>query len=244
MALSPTGKQNRTAQPLSSVPAPRQDASQDCFRLLPKQGYQGANTSKDVWHSGRSSPHLTQNLMCPTQHGEHRPAQLLVTSPYPQPVVWGLCWTVVKKNHHWWSLLVGLTTLLLPPSSHTSVPVLWAGWGIWETWAGSQQFAALFFDPHPEWYWWIWTSDVTHCTPPPVANRGLKHLDPGYPASVEQNKKVKQASQAVSAYMKCTGYARTLHPFFSQSFNFKNLCCNSHAMTDGSYFTNYSLELR
>lgn len=109
MALSPTGKQNRTAQPLSSVPAPRQDASQDCFRLLPKQGYQGANTSKDVWHSGRSSPHLTQNLMCPTQHGEHRPAQLLVTSPYPQPVVWGLCWTVVKKT-----TIGGLSWLVSP----------------------------------------------------------------------------------------------------------------------------------
>lgn len=84
---------------------------------------------------------------------------------------------------------------------------------------------------------------LNHDTPP-VTKRGFNHLDPGYPASAEQNKKAKQDPQAVFVSIKCTDYVGTLHTFICQDFNSKDFCCNSHVMADGSYCKNYSPKLR
>lgn len=147
------------------------------------------------------------------------------------------------------ALMGSPSTWLFPPSSRKSVPASVSGW-VRNQGNVARKLAVCCFvlcstpinllmnlnlrcDS-------LWSKAVS----PHVTNEGFNDLDPGYPASAEQNKKVKQDSQAAFVSIKRTDYAGTLHPFICQDFNFKDLCCNSHAMTDGSYFTNYSLKLR
>lgn len=147
------------------------------------------------------------------------------------------------------TLMGGPSMQLFPPSSHTSVPASVSGW-VRNQGNVTRKLAVGCFVLCSTPINLVMNSNLrcdslwSKAVPPPVTNGGFNHLDPGYPASAKQHKKAKQDSQAVFVSIKCRDYAGTLHPFICQDFNFKDLCCNSHAMTDGSYFTNYSLKLR
>lgn len=126
------------------------------------------------------------------------------------------------------TLMVGPSSWLFSPSSHKSVLASVFGWVrhqenvtrklavccfiLCSTPISLLMYLNLRCDS-------LWSKAV----PSSVTNGGVSRLDPGYPASAEQNKKVKQDLQAVFVSIKCTDYAGTLHPFICRDFNFKDL---------------------